>query len=162
METTIKLKTKKITKESFKKFGQFIDNNTSETPTIKTESVTFWKQQIQTVMGEAYEIGLLKVKKQEMIFDELENHFQSPTGLISLDGDFKLALGVPSDKIPSKDDIEAFDVPAYQMLMIDAKCWHGVCYPQDKDEITILVFMAKDALENDTVNKKLDNTFEIC
>jgi len=47
------------------------------------------------------------------------------------------------------------------MLMIDAKCWHGVCYPQDKDEITILVFMAKDALENDTVNKKLDNTFEI-
>lgn len=151
----------KITKEAFKKYGQVIENPVQERPTIAVETVTFWKQQLSININGETEVGVLKVKKRDMIFNEFENHFKTPTGLICLDSDFVLAVAPPQDTLPKTNEVEAFHVQQSQLIVLDAKCWHGECYPVDKNEITLLVIFQKDALDNDTVYKDAGETFKL-
>lgn len=87
------------------------------------------------------EIGVLKVKKHEMIFDELENHFKTPTIMMSLNGDFLFSVAPCKDELPRVDEIVVFKIEENQMYMMNPKCWHGEVYPIDKDELTLLVFI---------------------
>lgn len=151
------IKIEKVSKEAFKEFGQLIAFPIKEKPTVEVETVTFWKQQVMfNIDGGEVEVGVLKVRKHDMIFDDFENHFKTATGLISLDGDFALAVSTPEDKIPNTKDIKAFEFKKNQLVLLDEKCWHGVAYPIDTDEITVLVIFKKGSLEDDTVFEKLD------
>ncbi len=150
-----------ISQEKFKPYGQLIQVPTDMEPTVHNDQVTFWKQQAEYRIEEETEIGVLKVRKQNMIFDELENHYDTPTTLICLDGSFILPVAPPSGHIPSSDSLKAFYVSKGQAIILAEKCWHGATYPVDQDEITLLVIFQKDALDNDTVYKPLDQTCKI-
>ena len=71
-----------LTKENFNPYGKVVEVPASGQPTIEVETVKFWKQQAIFSMGEKIEVGVLIVKKQEMAFNELENHFKTPTILL--------------------------------------------------------------------------------
>lgn len=150
-----------LNRKNFNSYGKLIEVPVGTKPDIKTDTVQFWKQQAIIAMGESIEVGVLKVKKQEMIFNELENHFNTPTILISLDGDFIIPLAPVQDEIPSADKVVAFKVPKFQMLVLAEKCWHGTTYPVDQEEITLLVIFKKNSLENDTVYEKLDQDCKV-
>jgi ureidoglycolate hydrolase len=150
-----------ISKATFKEFGQVIEMPVNQEPTIEVETVKFWKQQAMfTIEGET-EIGVLKINKQAMVFDQLENHFKTPTGLICLDGDCVIGVTSPADEVPKADDVNAFLVPQGQLFVLAEKCWHSATYPVDKDEITLLVIFQKDALDNDTVFEDIDQSCEL-
>lgn len=146
----------KFNKKNFNLYGHLVEIPAPGQPTIETNVVKFWKQQAIFAMGEKIEVGVLTLKKQEMVFNELENHFKTPTLLLCLDGDFILPVAPPSDNIPSASEVVAFQVPKNQTVVLAEKCWHGVTYPIDKDTITLLVFFKEDSLDEDTVYKSLD------
>ena len=156
-----KVKIIELNQKNFNPYGQLVEVPVSTDPDIKTDKIMFWKQQAIFRMGENVEVGVLSVKKHEMIFNELENHFGTPTILLSLDGDFILPVAKPKDEIPSAEELIAFKVPKFQMLVLAEKCWHGTTYPVDQDEILLLVIFKKDSLENDTVFEKLDQECQI-
>jgi len=151
----------KITHENFKPYGEFVDFIPSAKPTVENDMITFWKQQAGFLIDGNTEIGVLKVRKQEMIFNEFENHFKTPTILIGLDGSFVIPVSTPSDDLPKSEDIVAFEVPEKTALVLADKCWHGTTFPIDKDEITLLVIFKENALDDDSVFEKLDETCEI-
>lgn len=150
-----------IAKDAFREFGQVIEMPVQEAPTIAAETVMFWKQQAMFSIAGETEVGVLKVKKQAMVFDQVENHFNTATGLICLDGDCVIGVTTPSDEVPKADDIKAFRVPKGQLMVLAEKCWHSATYPLDQDEITLLVIFQKDTLDNDTVFEDLDQPCEL-
>ncbi len=150
-----------LTKENFNPYGQVVEVPASGQPTIEVETVKFWKQQAIFSMGEKIEVGVLIVKKQEMAFNELENHFKTPTILLCLDGDFILPVALPSDDVPSASEVVAFRVPRNQTVVMAEKCWHGVAYPADKDAITLLVLFKENSLDNDTVFESIDEECKV-
>ena len=152
----MKIKIQKTTAETFKKYGQIIELNPSSVASISTPQVNFWKQQASYYIKGKTEIGVLKVKKSEMVFKELENHFITPTVIIPMDGDFVIPVTEPSDKIPEAKDVEAFHVKKNQLLVLAPKVWHGITYPLNKNEITLLIIFEEDTLDKDTVFAPLD------
>lgn len=147
--------TQKASKERFAKYGEIISLNELGDATIDVDTVQFWAQQSEVDFGGACEVGVLRVKKHDMVFDELENHFKTPTLMLCLDGDFILPLAPCQDDVPEVTTIEALHIKQGELYKMNAKCWHGEVYPIDKDVITLLVFFKKGSLDDDTVYKKL-------
>ena len=145
-----------ISKDAFKAYGQVIEIPVPEEPTVSTDTVTFWKQQSVFAISGETQVGVLKVRKMNMMFDEMENHFKTPTALICLDGDFVVAVAEPSNMVPKAEAVRAFRAKKAQLVVLAEKCWHSIMYPVDQDEITVLVVFNKDALEEDTVFEDLD------
>jgi len=157
----MRINIEKISKETFEEFGQIIEMPVQSEPTVAVETVTFWKQQAMFAIDGDIEVGVLKVKKMAMVFDELENHFKTATGLICLDGDCVIGVTQPSDEVPLASDIKAFLVPQGQLFVLAEKCWHTATYPVDKDEITLLVLFKKDSLDNDTVFEAINESCQL-
>lgn len=151
----MKVKIQKATKENFEKYGAIIPLDSLPTPTVDVTNVKFWAQQLGVDFGGELEVGVLQVKKHPMVFSELENHFKTPTLMISLNGDFILPLAPCQDDIPAVDTIEALEIKQGELYLMNEKCWHGEVYPTDKEELTLLVFLKKGTLDDDTVYEKL-------
>ncbi len=151
----MKIQVKRATKESFKKYGAIISLENKGEATIDVGIVKFWAQQLGVDFGGEIEIGVLQVKKHPMVFSELENHFKTPTLMISLTGDFILPLAPCQDEVPAVESIEALEIKQGELYLMNEKCWHGEVYPTDKEELTLLVFLKKGTLDDDTVYEKL-------
>jgi len=157
----VELKPKIVSADNFEPYGQLIKTPDDRPPTVENEQVTFWKQQANYLIDGDTEIGVLKVRKHNMDFNELENHFKTPTILICLDGSYILPVALPSNEVPEIESVKAFIVPKGQSVVLAEKCWHGATYPIDQEEITLLVIFKKGSLENDTVFKPLNGNCRI-
>jgi len=155
------LKKSMLSRDKFAQYGQIIDLEDLGPETINTGVVKFWRQQVEIEFDGEIEIGVLKVKKHEMLFDVLENHFKTPTIMMSLNGDFLFPVAPCKDEVPGVDEIEVFKIEENQLYMMNPKCWHGEVYPIDKDELTLLVFLKKGSLDADTVYEKLSEQCKI-
>lgn len=151
----MKISVQRASKENFAKYGTIIPLENMGEPTIDVGIVQFWAKQLGVDFGGELEVGVLQVKKHDMVFSELENHFKTPTLMLSLNGDFILPLAPCQDEIPSVDAIEALEIKQGELYLMDPKCWHGEVYPTDKEQLTLLVFLKKGSLDNDTVYEKL-------
>ena len=135
------IKVSLLSRDDFELYGQIIDLNNLGPASINTEVVKFWKQQVEVEFDGEIEIGVLKVKKHKMLFDELENHFKTPSIMMSLNGDFLFPLAPCKDEVPAVEEIKVFKIKENQLYMMNPKCWHGEVYPIDKDELTLMVFL---------------------
>lgn len=149
---------KQASKENFAKYGEIIMLDNLGEASIDVDIVKFWKQQVAVDFEDACEVGVLRVKKHDMTFSELENHFQTPTLMICLDGDFVLPLAPCQRELPAVSDIEALIIKKGQLYKMNPMCWHGEVYPIDKEVLTLLVFLKKGAVDDDTVYEKLSET----
>lgn len=157
----MKIQIQRATKENFKKYGAVIPLENMGDATIDVGIVKFWAQQLGVDFGGEIEVGVLQVKKHPMVFSELENHFKTPTLMISLTGDFILPLAPCQDEVPAVDSIEALEIKQGELYLMNEKCWHGEVYPVDKDELTLLVFLKKGTLDDDTVYEALSEECEL-
>lgn len=157
----MKFKIQNATADSFKKYGQVVELNPQEAAFVSLTHVNFWKQQASYYIKGKTEIGVIKIKKSEMIFDELENHFITPTIIIPMNGDFILPVAGPSDKIPNSVEVEAFYIRKDQFIILSPKAWHGVIYPVNDNELTLLVIFEENTLNNDTVFHPLNEQCSI-
>ena len=147
-----------LTVEKFKPYGQVIKPPGKEEPTISNDDLTYWKQQAFIKTKGDIEVGVLKIRKHDMLFSEMEKHLETPEMLIGLDGDFVVPVGPPSEDIPSPDSIEAFHVKHGQAIIMDTGCWHGGPKPLDRNEVTLLVIFKDNTSQNDLVLKELGET----
>ncbi len=155
------IKTKKLTSDDFMQYGQVISIPTSLLPTIKNEEITYWKQQAVLDIDGPIEIGILKVKKHEMVFSQMEKHLKTPEMLIGLDGAFIIPVTSMFKEKPEVKKIEAFEVAICQAIIMSPHCWHWTPCPVDKSEITILVIFKDNTSQNDIVIKDLDQECKI-
>lgn len=155
------IKIEKVNKDVFSPYGEIIEMPVNTEPTVDVETVKFWKQQAMFAIEGETEVGVLKIKRMDMIFNELENHFKTATGLICLDGDCAIAVAPPTDELPAANEIKAFKIEKGQFFVLAEKCWHSATYPLDQDEITLLVFFKKDSLDVDTVFEDMGQQFEL-
>lgn len=155
------LRVSTLSRDHFAQYGQIIDLNDLGLATINAEVVKFWKQQVEVNFDGEIEIGVLKVKKHEMLFSEMENHFKTPTIMMSLNGDFLFPVAPCKDEVPDVDEIKVFKMKENQLYLMNSKCWHGEVYPIDKEELTLLVFLKKGSLDDDTVFGKLSEQCRI-
>lgn len=151
----MQIRAKKLTAEDFAKYGEVIDLSPSVEPTISADVLDYWKQQAVFSIDGPAEIGVLKVKKHEMVFDQMEQHTETPEILIGLDGGFIVPVAPPSEDVPNPESIEAFEVGANQAIMMKRSCWHWVPNPADKDELIILVLFKDNTSEDDLVIEDL-------
>ena len=149
---------KSLTVEMFKRYGQVVKPPETAEPTIATDDLTYWKQQATIRIDGDVEVGILKVKKHEMLFDQMEKHNETPEMLVALDADFIVPVAPPSEDIPSVEQIEVFHVKHGQAIIMDTACWHGGPNPLDKNEVTILVIFKDNTSQNDLVIKELSET----
>ncbi len=150
-----------ITPAVFREYGQVIQLPAPGEPAIAVENVNFWKQQAVLSVDGDVEIGVLSIRKMPMVFSELENHFESQTGLVCLSGDWAIGVATPGDEVPKSRELQAFRVPKFQYVILDEKCWHTGPYPVDHEEMTMLVFCKKNFLDDDTVYENIDQQVEL-
>lgn len=155
------IKVSLLSRDNFSQYGQIVDLNDLGSAKINTEVVKFWKQQVEVDFDGVMEIGVLKVKKHKMLFDEMENHFKTPTIMVSLNGDFLFPVASCKDEVPDVEEITVYKIKENQLYMMNPKCWHGEVYPVDKDELTLFVFFNKGSLDDDTVFGKLSEQCRI-
>jgi len=151
----MEIKVQKLTAEAFAQYGQVINLSPAAEPTAGSDDFSYWKQQLVFDITGPAEIGVLKTKKHEMIFDQIEQHTETPEILIGLGGGFIIPVAPPSDDVPDPEKIEAFEVSANQAIMMKTNCWHWLPNPADKDELTIMVLFKNNTSADDLVIKDL-------
>lgn len=150
------IKINSITPEKFAPYGQVVQLIPETKPTISVPTVNFWKQQAILSADGEMEVGLLNVNKMKMVFDVLENHFHSQTGLICTSGEWAIGVGIPSDTVPKAESLQAFRIPKGQLVILHKKCWHTAPYPLGHEQSSMLVICKRNFLDNDTVFEKID------
>lgn len=157
----MEIKAKKLTSHAFTQYGEVISLSPTVESTVSADAMNYWKQRVIFDIGGSAEIGVLKVKKHEMVFNQMEQHTETPEILIGLGGGFIIPVAPPSDNVPVPDEIEAFIVGANQAVMMNTACWHWLPNPTDKDELTILVLFKDNTSENDLVIKDLSEQCKV-
>ncbi len=157
----MEIKAKKVTAEGFKKYGQVVELQPGAEAAVSEKDFEYWKQQAVFRTEGSCEIGVLKVKKHDMAFGQMEQHTETPEVLIGVDGGFVVPVGSVSEDVPAVGDIEAFEVGQGQAIVMDKSCWHWVPNPVDKDEVTVLVLFRNNTSANDLVIKDLSEQCEV-
>ena len=157
----MEIQVKKLNADVFKKFGQIVQLPPAQQPTMAGDCFAYFKQQAVFNIEGQTEIGILKIKKHNMNFSQMEKHIQTPEILVSLDGAFILPVAPPSEDAPMPEQIEAFKVPQNHAVVMDPSCWHWLPNPADKDEITIMVIFKDNTSQDDLVIQDLSEECRI-
>lgn len=157
---SLMVKAKKLTANSFFKFGKVADAHTVP-PLVETENLKFWTTiATYTVDGET-EIALCHVKKSVDSVGLLERHVKTPEILVPIKGDFILPVA-PAGNLqdptltPEASDVEAFLVRSDQAVVMEKGVWHTAPVPVHK-ETSFFVIFKKETTKQDAVFKKLKN-----
>jgi len=119
-------------------------------PTLHGESFDWWRLQTMS-FTRGMEIGLLALKKREMLIGELECHRETEEILIPIDGDFVASVCAcdrePKSTIPVAE-VKAFVLKRGQCMVLKPGIWHVVPFPLKGESSVILIF-GKDTVEKD-------------
>jgi ureidoglycolate hydrolase len=157
---SLTVKAKKLTANSFSKFGKVADAHTVP-PLVETENLKFWTTiATYTVDGET-EIALCHVKKSVDFVGLLERHVKTPEILVPIKGDFILPVAPAgnlenSTEITEASSVEAFLVRSDQAVVMEKGVWHTAPIPIGK-ETSFFVIFKKETTKQDAVFKKLRN-----
>ncbi len=149
------IKVKKLNPNDFDKFGQIVCPNPKDEPTASGDSFNYFKQQAVFKIDGDSEFGILTIKKYDMVFDQIEQHVESPEIMFSLNGSFIVPVAPPSEDVPKPEDIEAFEVPHNHGIVLKDGCWHWMPSAVTDETATLLILFKDDTSANDLVIKDL-------
>lgn len=153
----IKIKSKRITPENFKKFGQVVTTPKSK-PTSQSADYKFWSDLAHYLVDGETEIGWCTVYQQPTAeISGMERHLRTPEILIPIDAPFVVPLLRDNDPA---EQAEAFQVSIGEAVVIDAGIWHGACLPVKKKESSYFVIFRRNTPHEDVEKKKIE-TIEI-
>lgn len=146
------VKGKKLTAESFSRFGKVVDIPQSP-PIVETETIKYWGT-IATfeVEGET-EVGICAIKKDSNTIDSMERHVQTPELITPIEGDFVLPVA-PSRNLedpgdcPDAENVKAFYVTEKQAVLMDRGVWHWAPIPVG-EEASFFVIFRKETTKTD-------------
>lgn len=101
------------------------------------------------------------VKKQsENIISFLEAHQYACEGLLPLDGDVIIFVGIMDSDFRT-ESIEAFYVPKGTFVKLNPLIVHGTQYPVDKEDVHIVCMLPGRTFKNDMLSRRLETGEQI-
>lgn len=153
------IQVKKLTTEAFRRYGVF--QNLLDEESMKEVSVfpaNFFADLITLDFGTSTlpTVSVCHVKKQEKnIVSFLEAHQYTCEGLLPIDGDVIIFVGVPS-KVLTADNLEAFLVPKGTFVKLNPLIVHGTQYPLREQEAHVLCLLPGRTFRNDVISRVLE------
>lgn len=130
-----------LAEPAFRSFGQIVTIPDATPPTMETAVMRYWGGLAKTRIHEEIEFGLLTMRNREHEVAEMDRHTKSPEFLVSLAGDFYLAVA-PISKAgstrPVAATVKVFLVKQGQGVLLRQGVWHAQPFPV-KDEVQCLV-----------------------
>lgn len=154
------LKAQKLTDESFRKYGVFqnlFDNEQMQSRVITQGS--FYADLLTLDFNRAGNLPTIScchVKKQEKnIVNFLEYHQFTCEGLIALDDDVLIYVGIPGFGEMSVDNIECFYLPKGTFIKFNPMVVHGSQYPVHNEEAHLICMLPGRTFKNDMVAQRI-------
>lgn len=117
----MQLKVKELTQENFKDYGTVIDLPESE-PTAVLKGLRCWHHIDRLQTPGEIDIGLLQIEKQDMVFTQIERHFESHEMFSPVHGQGVMIFAPEGDFDPSK--LEAFYIDGTKAFTVNIGVWH--------------------------------------
>lgn len=150
----MKIESKRISRENFKKFGKVVSYPSGK-PTSEAADYKFWAGIADYNIDGETEIGICTVYRQkESTITGMERHLRTPEILIPIDGAFIIPLLIDGEE---QYKSEAFKVELGEAVAINDGVWHGACIPADKDESSYFVIFRKGTSHTDVEKKNIES-----
>jgi len=157
------IKAKILTIEGFGKYGIFQNLLNNESMAKKSIfPANFFADLITLDFASTTlpSISICHVKKQEKnVVSFLEAHQFTCEGLLPLDGDVIIYVGVPGKKF-SVEALEAFIVPKGTFVKLNPLIVHGTQYPVKEEEVHIVCMLPARTFKNDMIAQPIENENE--
>ena len=138
------IQVQKLTKDNFGKYGEFLDlldESELKKKSIFQEGFFADVVALEFNQGNQPTISVCHVKKQsENIISFLEAHQYACEGLLPLDGDVIIFVGIMDSDFRT-ESIEAFYVPKGTFVKLNPLIVHGTQYPVDKEDVHIVCML---------------------
>lgn len=163
------LKAKPLDPESFRKYGVYQDLlDDASTAAHNINGASGFRPDLITMnFGTTTQpsISVCRVEKQERnIVGFMETHQYTCEGIIPLDGDVVVYVGVPGRGEYTVENLEAFIIPKGTFVKYNPLIVHGSQFPVDKDVVHLICMLPERTFRNDftfTLIKEEDKKAEI-
>lgn len=150
------IKAQPLTPEAFRKYGVYqdlLDDASTAAHNVNGAS-GFRPDLISMNFGATTQptISVCRVEKKERnIVNFMEAHQYTCEGLIPLDGDVIIYVGVPGRGEFSVENLEAFIVPMGTFVKLNPLIVHGSQYPIDRDVVRLICMLPERTFRNDMI-----------
>jgi len=150
--------------EAFAPFGQFYRIDAPEGYALCGELHRFFPDRL--VADSLHRVGyspILVKKPEKMVITQQENHTTTWEMIMPLDDDMILHLSPACAGTPATEYAQAFIVPKYTLVKLNAAVWHLAPLPANKDELNALIILPECTYANDcnVVDLAPEQQFEI-
>lgn len=150
-----KIKVKQLTQEGFCRYGTFqnlLDDESLALNSVRNNPDSgFFPDLAAMDFGHSIlpTVSVCRVpKKEENIVSFLEYHQFTSEGLIPLDGDVVICIGVPENKF-STDNLEAFYIPKGTFVRLNPLIVHGPQFSIEAEVAHVACLLAGRTFKND-------------
>lgn len=158
------IQVQKLTKDNFGKYGEFLDlldESELKKKSIFQEGFFADVVALEFNQGNQPTVSVCHVKKQsDNIISFLEAHQYTCEGLLPLDGDVIIFVGI-MDRDFRTESIEAFYVPKGTFVKLNPLIVHGTQYPVDKEDVHIVCMLPGRTFKNDMLSRRLETEEQI-
>ena len=143
---------KKLSPESFAKYGTYANMINPSAPRIGAEPIEFYRDMVQSQLGvsSVVSFGVCRVTKRPFVMDVSEYHDYCCEVVLPLDGDIVMhvAPAVPEKEFPF-DQAEVFLVPKGTLCSLRPGVWHHGPYAIRTDVVNCLIALPERTYMND-------------
>ena len=153
-----------ITVEAFAPFGQFYHIDDPKGYPLCGEHHRFFPDRL--VADSLHRVGyspILVKKPETMVITQQENHTTTWEMLMPLDDDMILHVSPACAGTPPTEFAQAFIVPKFTLVKLNAAVWHLAPLPANKEQLTAMVILPECTYANDcnVVDLKPEQQFEV-
>ena len=153
-----------LTMEAFAPFGQFYAIDDPKGYALCGELHRFFPDRL--VADSLHRVGyspILVKKPEKMVITQQENHTTTWEMLMPLDDDMIVHVAPVSAGAVVTELAQAFIVPKYTLVKLNASVWHLAPLPVNKDQLTAMVILPECTYANDcnVVDLKPEQQFEV-
>ena len=164
------LKAQKLCNDAFRKYGVYQDllnNDEMRKRTIMESGGAggFYADLVALDFNPAGNLPTISMchvlKKEKNVVNFLEYHQYTSEGLLPLDDDVLIYVGIPGRGELTVDKIECFLVPKGTFVKLNPLVVHGSQYPVNKDEAHIVCMLPGRTFKNDMVARLITDEAEM-
>jgi ureidoglycolate hydrolase len=149
---------------NFKKYGSIISlqDTVKAQPALIEKNFEWWGRLAVLDSLKGFEVGLLRLKVNELVINKMERHKNTQEILVPVDGKFIIPVSChkgESDLLPP-EEVKAFYLDRGQIIVLKPGIWHCAPFPLQDNTSTFILFQ-QDTVENDLEFRGLKNSSEI-
>ena len=143
---------RRLTKESFDKYGSYASVLDPSGEFFGEEPVLFYRDMVQQNLGSVTQASYSAcvVRQRERIITNAEVHDHCHETILCLDGDYLMHVAPATfEKVIPYDKIEVFLIPKGTLVNVKAGVWHQAGFPYQCDRVHILCVLPERAYQSD-------------